>query len=191
MKAVVILLGGAALLATPCAFGQGLMAIGQQGKDYKENVPLTMSLNAGVGYDNVHYSDPTQQGVDSAFLQGGVGLTYIKNDHTTKLSVGGEFDALYYFSHGVNGEDVFYNTRATVNFSKQINRRWSITDSFYLAYEMQPDYAIGASSSLANGQYLYGYNNFAVSYAWSERFSTTTGWTIEGIHYNDSARGRH
>jgi len=165
-----------------------LMAIGQQGKDYKENVPLTMSLSAGMGYDNVHYSDPTQQGVDSAFLQGGVGLTYIQNDHTTKLSVGAELDTLYYFSRGVNGDDVFYNTRATVNFSKQINRRWSITDSFYLAYEMQPDYAIGASSSLANGQYLYGYNNFAVSYAWSERFATTTGYTIEGIHYSDSAQ---
>ena len=191
MKAALILWGSAAMImfAAP-ALGQGLLALSGEGKsDYKENVPLTMSLNTGVGFDSIHYQDPSQQSTDSVFLQGGVGLIYQHNDHTTKFSVNGEFDTLYYFDPMVNGDHTFYNSHVGVNYSQQINRRLSITDNFYLAYEMQPDYAIGATSTASSGQYLYGYNNFAVSYAWSQRFSTSTGYTIEGIHYNDSDVG--
>jgi Putative beta-barrel porin 2 len=185
MKAAVILLGSAAFFAAFPAFGQGLLAL-SQGNDYKENVPLTLSLEAGGGYDSVHYKDATQGNTDSFFTQGGVGLVYAHNDPTMKFNVGADFDALYYFT-AVNGQDTFYNSHATINFSDDINRRLSIRDNFYIAYEMQPDYTTGAATSLATGQYFYGYNNFAVSYAWSERFATTTGWTIEGIHYQDSA----
>src|ERR1700722_14017645 len=115
MKAAVILLGSVVLLASSSVFGQGLLAL-SQGHDYKENVPLTMSLEAGGGYDNVHYSDPSQQNTNSFFLQGGVGLTYAHNDPTTKFSVGADFDSLYYFQN-IGGQNTFYNTRATVNFS--------------------------------------------------------------------------
>lgn len=187
MKAALILWGSAVLFAASSAYSQGLLALSGEGRtDYKENVPLTMSLNAGGGYDRIHYSDPSQGNTDSFFLQGGVGLLYNHNDHTTKFGVTGEFDSLYYFDPMPNGDHTFYNTHVGVNYSQQINRRLSVTDNFYLAYEMQPDYAIGATSAATSGQYLYGYNNFAVTYAWSERFATTTGYTIEGIHYDEN-----
>jgi len=40
---------------------------------------------------------------------------------------------------------------------------------------------LALSTAMRNGQYFYGYNNFAVSYAWSERFSTTTSYTADAI----------
>ena len=46
---------------------------------------------------------------------------------------------------------------------------------------------MGGPTSLFNGQYLYGFNNFNVSYAWSQRFSTTTSFTIDGMMYEEEA----
>jgi hypothetical protein len=62
-----------------------------------------------------------------------------------------------------------------------------MVDNFYAAYEMEPDFTIGVSNAIPSGQYFYGYNNFAVSYAWSERLATTAGYTISGIKYEDQS----
>jgi hypothetical protein len=62
-----------------------------------------------------------------------------------------------------------------------------VSNNFYLTYGVDPGtaYGYGATTTLWNGQYLYGYNNFNVSYAWSPRFSTTTSYTFDGIGYQD------
>ena len=77
--------------------------------------------------------------------------------------------------------------RVSLDFVRQISPRLLIADSLYVAYETEPDYLIGASVNRRTNQYLYGYNNFSVSYAWTQRFSTVTGHTITGIWYEDDA----
>ena len=189
MKAVVLLIG-ATLLAATWSQAQGLLALGPRA-DYKENVPLTLQLNLLGGYDRTSYRDPSSSNpnVDSFFVEGGLGLTYAKNDRITKLTTEADFGTIYYFEGVENGKQTFYNARATVNFQHEFSRRLSLTDNFSAAYEIEPDYTIGISDARRSGQYFYGYNNFAVSYAWSDRFATTTSHTITGIRYQDHGIG--
>jgi hypothetical protein len=113
MKAVVIFL--AVLSAAITASGQGLLAIGQK-SDYKENIPLTLSVDVLGGYDHINYKDPSNSNpnVDSFFMQGGVGLNYQQNDHTTKFMSTASFDVLHYFSPAENGKETFYNARVNL-----------------------------------------------------------------------------
>ena len=180
------LLLAATILAAGQAPAQGLLSLGQN-RDYKENVPLTFRLTAGGGYDSFSYKQkaPGLGDVESWFYQGGVGLTFADVQHTTKWDVNADFGAVRYTGRTETGDNLYYNARAAVNFSTQASRRLSVSDSFYVTYEAEPDFGAGVSIGRRAGQYLYGYNSFNVAYAWTERLSSTTGYTINGIKYMD------
>lgn len=173
------------LLLCTAARGQGLLSIGQR-TDYRENIPLTINVTAGGGYDHTTYGAGSgADNVDSAFIQGGAGLTYASSNHTTKTALGADFSTIHYLDDNQNGKQTYYNARVTFDVEHAFSRRLSMNNNFYFAYEIEPDYSIGATSGRRAGQYLYGYDNFSVSYAWSERFASTTGYTVTGIHYKD------
>ena len=184
MKSLTQYLIAGALLSSAHAYGQGLLSLGQN-TDYSVNVPLTFNATVGGGYDSIKYKNAPDQDVNSAFLQGGVGFVYGENHKPTQWNIGGDFGAIRYLDDAQRGDDLYYNARVAFNITSELSRRLKVSDNFYLTYEIEPDYAIGASSGIRNGQYLYGYNNFSVAYAWTERFSTTTGYTIDGIKYMD------
>jgi len=180
------LLAAGAFLGCGSVHAQGLLAIGQN-SDYPENIPLTYTVSVGGGFDRIEYEtlDPNAEDVDSYFLQGGIGAVYGVNDRTTKWNIGLDFGAIQYLDDAEREEDLFYNARAAFNITHQVNRRLTISDNFYLTYEIEPDYGVGVSTGRRDGQYLYGYNNASVAYAWSERVTTTTGYTVDGIRYLD------
>lgn len=184
MKPYFAMISAAVLLATAQAPGQGLLTIGQRA-DYPQNVPLTFNVTAGGGYDRIDYG-PGIEDVDSFFTYGGVGVLYGHDDRVTQWNIGADFGALYYFDDAGLEDDLDYNARVSFNIAHRLSRRLSVSDNLYFTYETEPDYGVGASSGRRAGQYVYGYNNLAVSYAWSERVSTTTGYVVEGIRYTDS-----
>lgn len=186
MKAVVTPIGAALLLICASAHGQGLLSIGQR-TDYKENIPLKVNVTAGGGYDHTSYgsSGSSADNVDSGFLQGGIGLSHASSNRVTKTVFGGDFSTIHYLDDNRNGEQTYYNARVTFDVEHSFSRRLAMKNNFYFAYEIEPDYTIGATSARRAGQYVYGYDNFSVSYAWSERFATTTGYTLTGIHYKE------
>ncbi|MFZ4763860.1 MAG: outer membrane beta-barrel protein [Roseimicrobium sp.] len=185
MKFHLSLLFAGALTAAATAHGQGLLSIGQK-SDYPESTPLTFNVGAGAGYERTHYSSsPGLQDLDSYFINGGVGLIYGVNEHTTKWNVGAVMGVIRYLDDVERSEDLYYNARVSFNFSHEFSRRLSVSDNLYFTYEIEPDFNVGATSGRRAGQYIYGYNNASVAYAWSERMSTTTGYTIEGIRYTD------
>ena len=67
MKADVLKIGTALILVCTAAQGQGLLSLGQR-TDYKENIPLTVNVTAGGGYDHTTYggSSSSADNVDSA-----------------------------------------------------------------------------------------------------------------------------
>ena len=176
------------LLACGSLRAQGLLAIGQH-TDYSESVPLTYTVRLSSGYDDVHYSVPSlgQPNFSSFFVQGGVGLAYVDNSKPTPWSVGLDLGLLHYFDNEPGTKDIYYNTRLSFNITHEFDRRLKVSDNFYVAYELDPDYGVGVSTGAFSGQYLYGYNNLNVAYAWTERFSTTTSYTLDGIHYTQDA----
>lgn len=186
MKSIAQLLLAVAVLASGTAHAQGLLSLGQS-RDYKENVPLTFRVTAGGGYDSFSYKNaaPGLGDVSSWFYRGGVGLTFADVQKTTKWDINADFGAVRYTGKTETGDDLFYDARAAINFSTEVTRRLTVSDSFYLTYEAEPDFGAGVSIGRRAGQYLYGYNNFNVAYAWSERLSSTTGYTINGIKYMD------
>ena len=180
-----------ALLACVDAKSQGLLALQNQA-DFRESQPLTFTLGASGGYDRLKYKsdDAGLQGIDSFFIQGAVGALYGDADPQTPWSIGGDFGVLNYLDDTAGAKDTYYNARVVFNLVHEASKRLKLANNFYVTYEVEPDLATGASTALRNGQYFYGYENFAVSYAWSERLSSTTSYTLDGIRYEDGDVGR-
>lgn len=166
---------------------QGLVGIQNYSGDFQGDEPLTWSLTTRGGYDHLDYnlSAPGFDSFESHYAQAGLGMTYTDADPTTSWSSAIDLGAIYYFDDIPRYDDTFYNARIAFNIAHQISERLKISNNFYLTYEAQPNIAQGGTTTLFNGQYLYGFNNFNVSYAWSQRFSTTTSYTVDGISYED------
>lgn len=166
---------------------QGLVGIQNYSGDFESDEPLQWSVTSRGGYDFLDYSlaTPGFDSFESFYLQGGLGATYTEADQTTPWSVAVDIGSVHYLDDIPRYEDTFYNARIAFNIAHQFSQRLKISNNFFLTYEAQPNLALGGTTSLFNGQYLYGFNNFNMSYAWSQRFSTTTSYTVDGIHYEE------
>lgn len=184
-----MLILAAALCSPAISRGQGLVAIQNYSADFKTEQPLTFSFTGQSGYDFLNYkvNSPLVQDIESWYAQGGVGAAYTHPDRTTPWSFNLDTSVIHYIDGVPRFGGTFYNARAAFNFEHQFSERLKISNNFYLTYGVDPSTAFGygASTTLWNGQYLYGFNNFNVSYAWTPRLSTTTSYTIDGIGYQD------
>lgn len=180
-----------ACLSPVAARAQGLVAIQNYSADFRNEQPLSFFFSANSGYDVLKYRAPSAQygNIESWYGQVGAGTSYTHADRTTPYSFSLEGSVLEYVKGVPTYGSTFYNGRATFNFEHQFSERLKISNNFYVTYGTNPNTAFGygATSALWNGQFLYGYNNFNVSYAWSPRFSTTTSYTFDGIGYENSA----
>lgn len=190
MRSLLPLLSLALFTAAPSLSAQGLLSLQNQ-LDRKQEQPMTYMLNVGGGYDNLDYSVGDYGDIDSLFIQGGVGALFSDNDKTTPWNLGLEFGALHYFDAPESIEETNYMAKAAFNIAHEVSPRLRFNNNFFLTYEVEPNFGVGASTARRNGQYWYGYNNFSVSYAWSERFSTTTSYTIDGIKYQEEEIGQY
>lgn len=180
----------AAAMACPVAVrAQGLVAIQNYSADFRTEQPLTFSLTSQGGYDFLGYrvNSPLVQDIESWYMQGGFNVAYTEMDRTTPWSFSLDTSVINYIDGVPRFGDTFYNARATFNFEHAFSERLKISNNFFATYGVDPSngFGYGGSTTLWNGQYFYGYNNFNVSYAWSPRFSTTTSYTIDGIGYQD------
>lgn len=180
----------AAVLAAPALQAQGLLSL-QNGLEKKAEKPMSYTISAGAGYDNLNYSASDLGDIDSMFIQGGLGMAFSDTDKTTPWNLGLDLGSLYYFDAPETIDEVNYNAKLAFNIAHDFSPRLRINNNFFLTYEVEPNFGVGASTARRNGQYFYGYNNFSVAYAWSERFSTTTSYTLDGIKYDDSAIGQY
>lgn len=170
------------------ASAQGLLAVQNYSADFGADQPLTWSFVMLGGYDSLDFAieTPFVQDIESMFIQGGVGVTYTDADKTTPWSMALDLNAVHYLEGAGRFDDVFINARVAFNLAHSVSDRLRFANNFYIAHEVEPNLATGASTTLFNGEYLYGFNNFNVSYAWSKRFSTVTSYTIDGVFYDDS-----
>jgi opacity protein-like surface antigen len=183
------LLAGLALsFGTANLSAQGLLAV-QRAADFRTEQPLTWTVGVSGGYDNLDYKasdDVFFPDIESYFIQSGVGMTYTDADRRTPWSLSLDGGVLHYLDDAPRNDDTFYSARAAFNISHEISQRMKISNNMFATYEVEPNTAMGASTTLWNGQYFYGYENFNLSYAWSRRITTTTSYTIDTIRYDDN-----
>ena len=174
------------LCLASASYGQGLLSLGQD-DDFDSELPFTVTLATGVGYDsNSGVNSLTEN--DSVYYQAGVSVAYSSAlSDQTRVRVGGHFSTIHYADQAPGLEDTYYNSRVTLDFSHAVSPRLKIGNNFYLSYEIEPDYQVGASTVRRTDQYLYGYNNFSVAYAWSQRLSSVTNYIVSGVSYDDGA----
>jgi hypothetical protein len=191
MRSTHLTLATALLAIIHSASAQGPLALQSNRFDHKDAAPVTYSAGLGVGYDHLNYKagDPSND-IDSAFMQGGLGATFNGIDEQTPWGLGLDFGSIYYFDDTSRNESTDYTGRVSFNISHAATQRLKFTDNLYATYEVEPNFGVGATTARRNGQYLYGYNNFAVSYAWSERFSSNTSYTADTIRYQDKDIGK-
>ncbi len=176
------------LLGADVASAQGLSAIRSR-SDMSDPAPMAYTVGVAGGYDSLNYKGSNSSDFDSAFIQGGLGATFSDKDRVTPWSLGVDLGIVNYFDDTHRGDNTDYSARLVFDVSHAFSERLKLVDNFYISYEVEPNFGLGASTALRNGQYAYGYNNLAVSYAWSKRFSTTTSYTLDAIQYDDSRIG--
>ncbi len=181
-----LLAGSLLLLGSTSASAQGLLAV-QRAADFTRAEPVTWSIGVNGGYDSLKYGESNEffPDIESFFIQGGVGATYTKVDRRTPWSFDIDGGIINYLDDAPRNDDTFYSARAAFNIAHEISERLKISNNAFGTYEVEPNTAMGASTTLWNGQYFYGYENFNLSYAWSRRITTTTSYTIDSIRYQD------
>lgn len=169
-------------LFVPALSAQGLLSIGGN-DDFGDIPPLTITVGVGAGWDS-NINTSREDEVDSIWYRVGAGLSYGWNNRITQATLGLAGSAIYYEESGPrDNED--YNARLTFNIKHSASPRLTFTDSMYIAYEAEPDFAVGVAAARRSGQYFYVNNNFGATYALSRRSSINLGYNIGAIFYDE------
>ncbi len=170
------------LTAGSQAFGQGLLSLRPARDEFERKMPFAVTLSAGAGYDS-NANTSKEHAKSSSYLNAGVGIDYQGGDRRTNYTVGASYGAFYYLDPPDGSDSYLQNARVNFSLRHKFSETTSLTDSAYVAYEFEPNYAIGSGTTRRSNEYLYYYNDIALSHAWSRTFSTTTGFTISGFDY--------
>ena len=187
MKHKLLLTTTSALVAlSASASAQGLLSIGHNMDiDFDRRIPFVVTAGASLGWDsNANLSSSNEE--DSLYASANIGVAYNTGDKRTSFRYYANYTPLYYFDAPAGVDSFQHNLRVGLDYRRRINERLTITDSFYVAYEVEPNYRIGGTVARRNDQYLYGHNSIAAAYAWDRRFSTVTSWTIGLIDYDEN-----
>jgi hypothetical protein len=189
-KKLSLLTAAATIGFASSASAQGLLNIGRL-DDFDRSVPLAFTVGLSAGYDsNPNSSSFNEQA--SSFIGANIGLDYNTGDRRTAYNYGLVYSPLYYFDAPYGQDDYLHNVRGSFNWRHRVNPRLTLSNSAYLAYEVEPNFGIGASVARRNANYLYGYESFAATYAWTRRLSTVTSYTLYGVEYDsDDLQGEN
>jgi opacity protein-like surface antigen len=187
MKQKLSLLTSAALLAAASqASAQGLNSIGHDlDRDFAHKIPFAWYIGAQVGWDSnplaVEHGEKS-----SSYVSATIGADYNTGDRRrTAFDFHISYSPLFYLDAPKGINDYQTNARLGFDYRHRFNPRLTITDSAYLAYEVEPNFGIGATVARRTDQYFYAYNSLAAAYSWTRRFSTVTSYTISGVAYDD------
>jgi len=154
----------------------------------KDSLPLAWTTGVTIGYDD----NPTPLlGNDDSSLYGQayVGATFLNNTPSTTTSFGAQIGVIHYFDNldvlGADVDDTSFTAALYLNWTNRISERLRIVSRNSLAYELEPDYSAGFQSSRQVGNYFRWFTDNAIGYRWTDRLATYTGFSLNGITYDD------
>ena len=169
------------------AFGQGLVSLRPDRDEFERKLPFTVTVDVSAGYDSNTNLSPNDAH-SSGFIQAGIGAQTRGGDRRTSYGLSASYGGFYFLDAAPGTNDYLQSARLSFNVRHKFSERTSLTDSAYVAYEFEPNYAIGAGTTRRSQEYLYYFNNLSLSHAWSRSFSTVTGYTFTGMDYQDSVQ---
>lgn len=168
---------------TPSAFGQGLLGIGNEGSRVTQSVPAKIGVGAWAGYDSNANTSPGGSRENTAFYGGRATLRYAYVTPHTRFDLRFQFAGLRQEAGGGSLDDMIYNSRLAADFSHRFNQRVSMTDNALVAWEVEPDFMLGATAAQRDGQFLYFYNRAALWVSLTNRLTSVTSYGAEGIEH--------
>lgn len=154
----------------------------------QKSIPLKWNVGVNVGYDDnvnaVSRSNPYHQ--SSAFTSINVGASMSDIDSRTQLSYNGNIGGIFYLDKMRFGSNqVVSNTSLDARLSHVIDPTLRYSATLSLSYQPEPDYQSGITSARRSGDYFHGYFSNDISKAWTNRFSTITGFNVSFIDYQE------
>ena len=153
------------------------------------SIPLTYSAAFCLGYDSNIKGTQSMWGgkkYSSAYVRPNVMAEYADYSNArTKTKFTLDLGAYYYMKTVPGTKQWYSNSSLTYFMSHSINSRLSLTTSNRISYRLEPDYAMGLSSSLANGNYWTISTSDSLNYKWSSRFSSSTTGGFSWIKYDE------
>ena len=176
-------LGLLSLAMAGCASAQGLYYTGSEAQ---ESMPLKWVVGANVTYDDNVAPGGSQDGEEAVSANPYVGLSFINITPQTTWDVYARLGLIYYFDQSAEGvDDTYTQARAGVDFEHRFTERLRFASRNFIAYELEPDYSQGVSSTRQVGEYFYWQTDNSVGFRWSERLATYTGFSLTGLNYTD------
>lgn len=154
----------------------------------QKSIPLKWDVGVNVGYDDnvnsVSRSSPYKQ--SSAFTSINVNASMSDIDSRTQLSYSGTLGGIFYLDKMRFGSNqVVSDTSLNARLSHIIDPTLRYSATLSLAYQPEPDYQSGITSARRSGDYFHGYFNNDISKAWTNRFSTVTGFNVSFLDYQE------
>ena len=186
-RSFLALLAGAAFAVSasmaPSAHAQGLLGIAKEGSRVQESIPLKVGVGAWAGYDSNANTSADGTREETAVYGARATLRHAYVTPNTRFDLRFRFAGLYQEAGGGSLDDFVYNTRLAADFSHRVNDRVAVVNNALIAWEVEPDFMIGASSALRDDQYLYFWNRVALWFSITNRLTSVSSYAIEGIGY--------
>jgi hypothetical protein len=180
-KKTVLTVAGIASLASASA--QGLYYAGQEAN---ETIPLTWAVGASMIWDNnvTPLVTPDKPGFeDEAWsINPYVQANFTNVDPQTSVNFYARAGANYYIDslEAQGADETIPNMRLGFDYNHSASARLRFSSRNFLAYEMEPEFAVGISNDrTVNPYFLYTTDN-AVGYRWTERVGSYTGFGFTG-----------
>ena len=172
---------------TPSAHAGSSVGLGTNASFSKS--PLQLTLDSRIGYDDNTLDEPdhvdlvlggrrtriqTRAPSDSIFINEQLSLSYSLGDSRSNLVIGATAGVTYYFDRP--GRDYDLNFGLSLKYRYKLTPRATFEASTFNLYQPEPDFGVVGGQTRRNGDYFYSTNRIALSYRWTPRFSTVTGY---------------
>jgi len=142
------------------------------------------SVTVREGFDDNVFTTRTNK--DSSFYTNvAAGIAYDFGSPRLRLTANLGGGATFYYTRP--GDKVDYTGVLDLSATYLATERLSFEISTATGYFSQPDLFIAGTSARRDGDYFYTNTSIAGTYAWAERFSTTTGYNFSAYYYPDQA----
>ena len=157
--------------------------------DYKDpgysfqNSPFRVSVDLRGGYDdNVRTTKDNR--IESGFTSVFANVTADLSNPRTQFSIGIGGGGTYYYD--VPGTDWDWNGRFQLKFLHRITPRLTLNARSLLTYEVNPDFSEQVGATRSDGQYLYTNSAVNLTYQWTQRVQTVTGYSFVSVNYENA-----